>query len=300
MGDAQDAPTGGVAGTGAGSLPPAVFQAIVDRTAHPFVVIDPDGTIRYAGSSMDCVLDWAPEELVGRNMVDFLTEEGVGQALQVVAEIDVADRSGAGVPMVFELRQPDGSTTWAEIGAIPLFDVGIDAIALRCRPWASQHQLNSFVESLLADDPLSDVLGRLCPSIATSLDAVGAAVHHGYDGTGFAAVTSSGLDAEHLGGPGPWTEVVGGQAVLHTPVDDLPSSVADAARRAGLSACWAAPVRVVGWAGAGRAVGLAGRTRADAHRPWAGHRAVPSPTCGWPSCATPSTSASATWQGTMP
>ena len=47
-------------------------------------------------------------------------------------EIDRADRSGQGVPMVFGVLRPNGETTWAEIGAIPLLDVpGIDAIALR-------------------------------------------------------------------------------------------------------------------------------------------------------------------------
>jgi diguanylate cyclase (GGDEF)-like protein/PAS domain S-box-containing protein len=243
VGDQATDPAGAWNPSGAGSLPTEAFRAIVDQTAHAFVVIDSTGEFRYAGGSVERAIGWTPASLVGRNMVEFLTPEGVELALRTVAEIDATDRTGAGVPMVFELIQPDGSAAWVEIGAIPLFDVpGVDGIALRLRPWDGQAQFDDFVTSLLADDPLPEVLSRLCRSIATSLDGSGAAVHHGFDGTVFAAATGSGVPPECLGDAGPWVEAAAHGALIESEVDELPDEMASAARDAGFAACWTAPI----------------------------------------------------------
>ena len=168
---------------GAGDLPDEVFRTIVDHTAHPFVVIARDGTIRYAGHSIEHVIGWPADQVVGCNVVDFLPPDQVGPALEALAEIDDLDRGGAGVPMVFELLRPDGTTSWVELGAMPLLDVpGVDGIVLRHRPWDEQRHFDGFVTSLLADDPLEVVLTSLCRSVAASVQAGGATLHHGFDG----------------------------------------------------------------------------------------------------------------------
>lgn len=229
--------------TGAGVLPQHVLRAIVDRTAHPFVVIDAVGTILFAGGSIGRILRWSPQELIGRSMTEFLTPEGVDQALRVVAEIETGDRTGAGVPMVFELRQPDGTTTWVEIGAIPLLDVpDFEGIALRCRPWTGQRSFDDFVSSLLGNDPLPAVLDRLCLSIAASLEAEGAAVHSGFDGTEFTAASGHGVPDECLAERGPWLHVARTGALTECDAAALPPAVARAARAAGFAACWTAAV----------------------------------------------------------
>jgi diguanylate cyclase (GGDEF)-like protein/PAS domain S-box-containing protein len=228
---------------GAGSLPTDAYRAIIDRSAYPFVVIDGAGTFLYAGGSVERVIGWTPEELLGRNMVEFLTPEGIEQAVATVTEIDTIDRTGAGVPMVFELSHPDGSSRWVEIGAVPLFDVpGVDGIALRLRAWDPQEQFEEFVGSLLADDPLPDVLSLLCRSIAASLDAVGATVHHGFDGTSFAAAAGDGVPPACLGDAGPWRDAAASGAPSHHEVDELPAEVASASRAGGLAACWTTPI----------------------------------------------------------
>jgi diguanylate cyclase (GGDEF)-like protein/PAS domain S-box-containing protein len=228
---------------GAGEVPDTVRQAIVDRTAHPFIVIDKAGTFRYVGGSMERVLGLPAAEVIGRNMVEFLTPEGIEQAIEVIAEIDAEDRTGAGVPMVFEVIQPDGSTRWAEIGAIPLFDLpDFEGIALRCRLWDGQHCFDEFVTSLLGTDPLSTVLDRLCRSIALSLEAGGAAVHHGFDGTSFASATGHGVPRACLDDEGPWTTTARSGAVIEADVEALPPRLASAATAAGLHVAWTAPV----------------------------------------------------------
>jgi diguanylate cyclase (GGDEF)-like protein/PAS domain S-box-containing protein len=228
---------------GAGELSAEAFRAIVDMTAHAFVVIDRVGTLVYVGGSAERALGWKPEDLVGHNMIEFLTPEGVELALEVVSEIDENDRTGAGVPMVFEVLQPGGGTAWVEIGAVPLLDVpGVDAIALRCRPWNGQQNFEEFVSSLLTDDPLPEVLTRLCRSIAVSLEATGAAVHHSFDGESFVSASGSGVPDECLGDAGPWLDAALHRTDSECGLRDLPDDVALAARAAGLEACWTAPI----------------------------------------------------------
>ena len=55
---------------GAGDLPDEAFKMIVDMTAYPFVVINPDGYIRYAGGSIERVLGWPADQVAGKNMVE--------------------------------------------------------------------------------------------------------------------------------------------------------------------------------------------------------------------------------------
>ena len=61
-------------------VPDRLFRALVDATAHPFLVLAPDGTILYAGASITDLLGWHPDELVGANMVDFLPPDEVERA----------------------------------------------------------------------------------------------------------------------------------------------------------------------------------------------------------------------------
>ena len=228
----------------AGGLPDSAFRMIVAGTAHPFVVIAPDGTIRYASDSVETVLGWGADQLVGRNMVDFLPPHEVGPALEAIGEIEEIDRSGAGVPMVFGILRPDGEQAWVEVGAMPLLDVpGVDAIALRLRPWDVQQHFDAFLASLLADEPIDDVLASLARSIAASLDAAGAALHHGFDGTRFMGAGGHGVPPACLTlDEGPWCGAADDRAPTAVAVGDLPPAVAAAAREAGLETCWVAPV----------------------------------------------------------
>ena len=238
---------------GAGDLPAAVFKMIVDLTAYPFVVIAPDGFIRYAGASTERLLGWRPDEVAGKNIVDFLPPDQVELAIEAIAEIDQVDRRGDGVPMVFQIRRQDGELAWVEIGAIPLLDIpGVDdLIVLRERRWDEQYWFDRFVAALLADEPLDDVLGALCRSIAGALDADGAVVHYRFDGTAFAGAAGFGAPVEQLPlDVGPWCDaaITGIPAGAHVDPVSLPCSVGAPAVATGFRACWTIPVPLPGLA----------------------------------------------------
>lgn len=232
---------------GVGDLPADVFKMIVDLTAYPFVVVAPDGFIRYAGGSVERVLGWRPDEVAGKNIVEFLPPDQVAIAIEAMAEIEHVDRQGDGVPMVFQIRRSDGELAWVEIGAIPLLDIpGLDdLVVLRERRWDEQYWFDQFVAALLADEPLDDVLAALCRSIAAALEADGAVVHYRFDGAAFAGAAGFGAPVEQLSlDVGPWCDIAltGVPAAMHVDPVSLPCFVGAPAMAMGFHACWTVPV----------------------------------------------------------
>src|SRR3954465_9941818 len=74
----SDAPPDG----GAGELSPDVFKMIVDLSANPFVGIRPDGHICCAGASVERLLGWTPQEIAGKNIVEFLPADQIELAIE--------------------------------------------------------------------------------------------------------------------------------------------------------------------------------------------------------------------------
>lgn len=229
------------AAAGGDDLPDGVFRRIVDLTGNPFVIAGPDGTIRYAGASVDTVLGWPPADLVGRNVLDLLPPDQVDVAVAGLAEVSTLNRSADGLPMVFHVLRRDGTTVPVEVAALPVLDLpGGDGIALRLRLWEGEHHFDGFLAAMLDGLPLDTLLGHLCRSIAAATDSAAAAVHHGYDGSAFLATSSwnlppslaVGLDLERV--------AVNAPAVID-PVA-LPPAAQQAAADAGLRVCWTTPV----------------------------------------------------------
>ncbi|MEY2571094.1 MAG: hypothetical protein QOE63_1444 [Acidimicrobiaceae bacterium] len=225
-----------------GELPDDAFRLIIDRTANPFVVIALDGTVRFASASLTELLGWAASDLVGKSMADFIEPDDLPIAFEAISEINSVDRAGAGVPMVFRLLRPDGSARYVEIGAMPLLDVPtVDAIALRLRAFDAQQRFDDFLAGLLAGETLDEVLDALARSIADSLDAQGAVVHHGYNGIAFESVAGFGPSLADLPRDrGPWCDAVRDGEPCHRSVAKLDEDIRAAA--GDLRACWTVPV----------------------------------------------------------
>ena len=231
-------------GVGEARLSADAYRHIVEHTAHPFVVLGVDGTVQFASGSVAQVIGWTADELVGRNMADVLVPEDLERAIAAVAEIEAFDRTGAGAPMVFGIMRPDGSTTFVEIGALPLFDLpDFDGIAVRLQSYDAMERFERAMASLLGDEPLDVVLEALAESISLTLDAQAAVIHHGFDGTRFEGATGHGVRVDALPlDAGPWCQVAANGLPAHCAVSEL-ATVAETAA-SGLEACWVAPVPI--------------------------------------------------------
>lgn len=219
------------------TVPDPVFRAIVDRTSRPFVITDADATIRYASASVAGLVGWLPEEMVGRNLLDFLPTEQTETAVEGLAELLASDDDDPGIPVVFEVFTRDGLTTWLQVAAMAISDVGgPDVLALRLECYAAERHRAVFLRALLADAPLEDVLRPLACSIEAVFRGVGAAIHHGFDGAEFEAAVGSWPGAAMLPRGAPWSEVVAGIEVRDLTVDDTDAAPPGAAM------AWLVPV----------------------------------------------------------
>jgi diguanylate cyclase (GGDEF)-like protein/PAS domain S-box-containing protein len=244
-------------------LPEGLFRLIVDRTAVPFVVIDRQGQIVYVSTSISGVVGWTSDQVVGRNMIEFLEPGAAELALAALAEIGSLERMDAAVPIVFPITLPEGGTRHVEVAALPLPDADTDLVALRLRSWEAERHMSQFVRAMLAGETLAQDFERLTLSIAASMEGVGASVHHGFDGTSFQGVAGSWPGAAELPLDGePWVAALEESDVIEV----RPEHPALAAL--GAVTGWVLPVRPR--SGLPAAVLSLWRDRPDA--PFLGHR----------------------------
>ncbi|HEX4867661.1 MAG TPA: sensor domain-containing diguanylate cyclase [Acidimicrobiales bacterium] len=233
-------------GTGGnGDLPDAAFRTIVETLSIPILVIADDGTITYFGGSAQRDFRATKDEVVGRNIVEFLPPEHVEEAIASMADLVAHEQVGIGVPPVYPIVRLDGTVTWQAIGAVPLLsDPDVAGIAMYFMPWEAQLHLDDSLASLLAGDPLPQVLGTLTRAVAVSFESPGAAIHHGFrDGT-FAGQAAWGMPEECLALPGsPWHEAaITGRPVFAAVQDLEQPHLRSAATAAGIEGIWAFPI----------------------------------------------------------
>ena len=82
------------------------FRALIEHGTDTITILDRDGTIRYESPSLQRMLGWRPEELVGRNVFDFIHPDHHTQVgAELRALLERADRVVAQVPFLHK----DGS-----------------------------------------------------------------------------------------------------------------------------------------------------------------------------------------------
>ena len=90
------------------------FRALIENASDIITVLDGDGTIRYESPSLERVLGYKPEELIGKNVLEFVHPDDAPEVIDTFAQ-SVQDQ------VAFELgevrfRHKDGS--WRFLGAI--------------------------------------------------------------------------------------------------------------------------------------------------------------------------------------
>ena len=96
----------------------AKFRAFVETTEEWVWASDADNTHTYSNPAVERILGIKPEELIGRNWLDFVVEEDREQIVEAIAERtdDTVGWSG----LVMRWRHADGSIRHLESNAIPV------------------------------------------------------------------------------------------------------------------------------------------------------------------------------------
>ncbi|HEX6909919.1 MAG TPA: PAS domain S-box protein, partial [Longimicrobium sp.] len=84
----------------------AYFRSLVENARDVIHVINPDRTTRYVTPSVQRLLGWDPEELIGRSVLEFLHPDDIERAMGELRAGRV--QPGTGIPIEVRVRHKDG------------------------------------------------------------------------------------------------------------------------------------------------------------------------------------------------
>jgi PAS domain S-box-containing protein len=96
------------------------FRSLVQNASDIIIILEADGTIRYASPAIERVLGHRTEDVVGKNAVAFVDPADRTRAMRIFAE--AMEKPGIRPPVEFRLRHEDGTWRHLEINRSNLLD----------------------------------------------------------------------------------------------------------------------------------------------------------------------------------
>jgi len=223
------------------------------------LVIDDTGTIRHANQRASELTGYAVEDVIGRSMLEFISEDDVGFAVGALSEGDRYLGKLMG-PARIKYRDRHGRLVWTEYwayGCPPEF--GFEGYIITMSTESVSDNLSRAVHDIAVGEPLADTLAAVARAVAASpLNANGAVLVLADDGS-LQVVGAWPIDHALVSDAAmPWHDVIRSQRGVDLPTHDLPAHVAPEAVAAGLGSMWIRPV--VSDDGCTKAVFVAWRT----------------------------------------
>ena len=146
------------------------FRAIIERSSDAVTILDPEGTLIYAGPSTSRILGFTPEELVNRNIFDVVHPESHAALTSMLAEV-VQDPGRTGIAQ-YRAWHKDGTWRFMEGVATNLLnEPAVEGIVVNSRD-ITEHKL---LEEQLSRQAFYDSLTGL-PNRALFMDRLDQAV----------------------------------------------------------------------------------------------------------------------------
>lgn len=115
----------------------ALFRSLAEKSSDVTTVMRADGTIVYESSSVERVLGYKPEDLLGKNAFDFIHPEDAGRVISLVE--GAAGKPGALLVLEYRFRHKDGPWRAIEsVGRNLLTDPVVSGIVVNSRDVTSR------------------------------------------------------------------------------------------------------------------------------------------------------------------
>jgi len=125
------------------------FRSLVRYASDIVTVLGPDGTVRYESSSIERILGYSPEELVGKDAFGYVHPEDAERVRSVFAE--ALKNQGVSSLVEFRFRHADGSWRYLEaVGSNLLADPGVRGLVVNSRDVTERKQADRERARLLA------------------------------------------------------------------------------------------------------------------------------------------------------
>jgi diguanylate cyclase (GGDEF)-like protein/PAS domain S-box-containing protein len=230
------------------------LAVIVDTAVSPYSIVDDDGTVLWVSSSISELTGWQPEEVVGRNMLDFLDEASQAAVIDSLSRFydtaaDGPDWLGTGLQI--SVRTADGGLVDVVASSVSSNRTGIPGLVVQMTRASAQRHLHKAVGVMAAGGALGDVLGHLAHMVASEIAGAIVEIGWGWGGNSFEQVCRSDVDLLALDGFGgdharPWSVALAtGTSLQHDGLDTLPPAMAARADELGIVGCWVHPLAVL-------------------------------------------------------
>jgi diguanylate cyclase (GGDEF)-like protein/PAS domain S-box-containing protein len=223
------------------------------------VLVDRDGTVLWISDNVRDLFDFAPDELIGSNMVEHMDVEWSAFAIHSVGY--AMEEPGQHMAMLFRFLRRSGEGVICEVTANNQFaDPAVGGLVVQVRRAEERVLLDRVLDSMAGAEPLVDTLALLVSVAGAETLAADASILYGRSDEGFLArVSSAGLDPALAGDPAtadydlneaaPWGRSIARGEPVMCAVADLPAGLAELAADAGYETCWSWPVGVSGGVG---------------------------------------------------
>ncbi|MBN2623005.1 MAG: diguanylate cyclase [Acidimicrobiales bacterium] len=230
---------------------PEMFRAIAETAVNPFAIVDDNGVFLWVGRSIEELLGWRPDELVGRSIDAIVAPGSLPDVLTAFAELDRVPRGSdyprGGVGQAADLVCRDGTLTPCSIIAATRSQTGLPYHLVFARRAGYERALDNALEAIARHAEVDEVLTHLVATLQQSIPRCVVAIGDGWQAGRFAVAAGDGVDLLVDDPASPWAQALAtGEDVVVRNLDDLPSSLAALARSHGLSSCWVHPVTVPG------------------------------------------------------
>lgn len=96
------------------NLSPQIYEDLIEHTADLLTVIDETGVIKYESPSIEHLLGYEPEELIGENAFEYIHPEDRQGAFELFSDVVEASTDHTTGRFDFRFRHRNGSWVWLE------------------------------------------------------------------------------------------------------------------------------------------------------------------------------------------
>ena len=108
------------------------FRSLIQSSYDIIVILDQNGLITYESPSMEQILRYPAGEMIGKNPMDYMHPEDMGEVVKALAE--VFEDVNPGIPSEFRFKRADGTWVYLEAIGNNLIDyTGINGVVITAR-----------------------------------------------------------------------------------------------------------------------------------------------------------------------